>query len=55
MTSTLAKRLGIGIREQRGFALIERGGDGGADFVEQFAEARLVVLRHVFHALAQRR
>ena len=45
----------VRVREQRGLALVERGGDGGAHVVEQFSDARLVVLRHVLHPLAHRR
>ena len=44
----------VRIALQCGFAFIERRRHGGAHIVQQFSDARFVVLAHVLHALAQR-
>ena len=45
----------VRIREQRGFACIERGGDDVAHIIEQFADARFVLFGKILHPLAERR
>ena len=45
----------VRIALQCGFAFIERGSHRRAHVVQQFSDARFVVLTHILHSLAQRR
>ena len=47
------ERLGVAFGFERGFALVDRAAQGVAGFVEELADARLVVLGEGFHPFAQ--